>query len=67
MKEKKSKFSEMEQWINGQTEEGTNRQMDQQTDGQMDKWKKRHMDTQTANLPILQDFVPYRDRCPIKL
>ena len=30
------------------------------TDGQMDGWT----DGRTENLPILQDFVPYRDRCP---
>ena len=34
--------------------------MDGWTDGQTDKWT----DGQTENLPILQDFVPYRGRCP---
>ena len=29
-------------------------------DGRTDK----RMDGQTENLPILQDFVPYRGRCP---
>ena len=36
----------------------TNEQTDKRTNGQTDKW--------TENLPILQDFVPYRGRCPKK-
>ena len=33
--------------------------MDGQTDGRTDGWRE--------NLPILQDFVPYRGRCPAQL
>ena len=30
----------------------------------MDGWTDGRMDGRTENLPILQDFVPYRSRCP---
>ena len=33
-------------------------------DGWTDRWMDGHMDVRTENLPILQDFVPYRGRCP---
>ena len=42
--------------------------LDRQMDGWMDGWTDRRtdgwMDGWTENLPILQDFVPYRGRCP---
>ena len=30
----------------------------------MDRWMDGRMDGRMENLPILQDFVPYRGRCP---
>ena len=30
----------------------------------MDRWTDGWTDVRTENLPILQDFVPYRGRCP---
>ena len=30
----------------------------------MDGWTDGMTDERTENLPILQDFVPYRGRCP---
>ena len=42
--------------------------MDGQTDGQTDGWMDGRTDGRTDGrmeiLPILQDFVPYRGRCP---
>ena len=42
--------------------------MDGRMDGRMDRWMDGWIDRQTErrmeNLPILQDFVPYRGRCP---
>ena len=35
-----------------------------QTDGRTDGWTDGQTDGRTENLPILQDFVPYRGRCP---
>ena len=37
---------------------------DRQTGGQMDGWTYGRTDVHTENLPILQDFVPYRGCCP---
>ena len=44
--------------MDGQTDGWKEGWMDGQTDGRMNEW--------TENLPILQDFVPYWDRCPAK-
>ena len=33
----------------------------------MDDRTKRKMDIQTEFLPILQDFIPYRGRCPAQM
>ena len=30
----------------------------------MDGWTDGRTDERTENLPVLQDFVPYRGRCP---
>ena len=38
--------------------------MDGRMDGRTDGWTDGRMDGRTENLPILQDFVPYRGRCP---
>ena len=42
----------------------TDGQTDGQTDGRTDGWTDRQMDGRMENLCILQDFVPYRGRCP---
>ena len=39
-------------------------QMDGRTDVQTDVRTDVQTDVRTENLPILQDFVPYRGRCP---
>ena len=38
---------------------GTNKRTDERTD--------KRTDERTENLPILQDFVPYRGRCPTRI
>ena len=40
------------------------RQKDKWMDGRTDGRTDGQMDEQTKNLPILQDFIPYRGRCP---
>ena len=40
-------------------QEGPSIRMDKQTNGKKDE--------RTVNLPILQDFVPYRGRCPASI
>ena len=32
--------------------------------GRTNEWTNKRTDKRTENLPILQDFVPYRGRCP---
>ena len=44
-------------WLNG-PEGGTDGRTYVRTDGRTD--------IRTENLPILQDFVPYRGRCPVR-
>ena len=39
-------------------------QRGERTDGRTDGQTDGRMDVRTENLPILQDFVPYRGRCP---
>ena len=46
-------------WLDG-PEGGTDGRTDVRTDGRTDG----RTDVRTENLPILQDFVPYRGRCP---
>ena len=46
-------------WMDGWTDGRTDGQMDGQTDG----WTDGRME----NLPILQDFISYRGRCPKNL
>ena len=42
----------------------TDGQTDGRTDGQIYGQTNGRIYGQTENLPILQDFVPYRGRCP---
>ena len=44
--------------------ERTDGRTDGQTYGRTDVQTYRHTDGRAENLPILQDFVPYRGRCP---
>ena len=47
-------------WMDGQMD----RWMDGRTDGRTDRWTDGRTDGQMDNLPIVQNFVPYRDCCP---
>ena len=58
----------IDEWTDGRTDGGTDGWLDGRTDGRTDGRMDGRTDGQTdvrmENLPILQDFVPYRGCCP---
>jgi hypothetical protein len=58
----------LQAWLDGpeggRTDGRTDGQMDGRTDGQTNRRTDGRTDGRRENLPILQDFVPYRVCCP---